>query len=419
MNFLYKSIVLFLMAGLLFTACQKDSIDEVVPVEEPTFEPDTMEVTINALVTNLESNTNEGLDLGCFTIVYPFDLLLASENTITINSEADFIAALDADLPDQVVDFVFPLTIIDDNGETFEVTDNETLEVLFASCIPDDGWDDIEEDEDLLPAFLLGNIEFCFDLSYPLDLVDGDGNTSTAEDEEALIDLIVNTEELFFALPMTVIVEESGEALVINTPEDFYNAYFECDNIDAPYDSLNYDMNGFACFDLIFPTELQAEDGTTFTVSDENEFADLILSNEYFEFIFPLTLINPDGEEVTYESEEELFFGLQQECGLVIIIIEPTDPCNTPAHVTLFYNAYNIFTLSPCPFEINYPMEVTLEGQTYEINGYDDYAEVNPNPFLIEPIELVYPFSITMDDSGEVVTFNSDDEVCTFFSECE
>ena len=66
MKFLNKAWLLLLCAGLFFTACEKENIDEIVVTEEPNYEPGTVDV--NNLISALQVSEEESLELDCITI---------------------------------------------------------------------------------------------------------------------------------------------------------------------------------------------------------------------------------------------------------------------------------------------------------------------------------------------------------------
>ncbi|MGK0391818.1 MAG: hypothetical protein ACI94Y_004585, partial [Maribacter sp.] len=184
MKFLSKISLLILFTGLLLTSCQQEDFDEII-VEDPTYQPE--EVVVNNLFNVLMLNTSNQLDLGCVTINYPFDFELASGSSLTINSMSDFEAALNVNTADPAVNFVFPIGIIDSEGNNIQVNSNEELGTTFAACIPNTTWDDASESGNVLPAFLFEDL--CLDLVYPINMEDGSGNTYTANDELELIDI--------------------------------------------------------------------------------------------------------------------------------------------------------------------------------------------------------------------------------------
>lgn len=402
-----KLSFLFIFVALFFASCDRENFDNTT-TPNPGFEPEV--VVVNNLIAALQTTTNEGLELGCFSIDFPFELLLEDGETIEIFTVEEFDAVTSPDSEVQAVDFVFPLNVTTEDGENVQVNDNMELGMQFASCIPDDGWDDTETEDGTLviPAFLFE--ELCFDLVYPVDLQDADDNAYVATSEAELVDLIITVPSLAFTLPLTVTSEE-GEEMVIESVTDFYDLFYDCDGNVPPGTEggtvIDLDELGdclLADLTIQFPYTVVTEDGETITVEDENQEADLILSGVHYTIEYPFNLVDADGELIAINDENE-FIALILPC---IIIVEPTDPCDTPAHILLYFN-------QSCGL-VNYPNQLTAEGITYDINSMDDYFDVY-NQYAWDEIAIVYPISVT-DTDGTVTTFNSDEEICAFIEDC-
>ncbi len=262
-------ILLLFVAALFFTACEKDNMDEIV-VDEPEYTPDVVES--NNLFLAMRSTDSEGLDLGCLTVLYPFDLELESGSTVTINSESDFIAATDTTAEDPAVDFVYPLDILDAGGNSTQASSIDELGQSFVACIPNGGWT-YGSTSDLVPAFSFTDL--CFDLVYPVGLEDLDGNTYTADDEDDLIDLIATVDQLFFTLPITV-TDANGDELVIDAYDGFSNLVESCDGVgvNPPVNIAggSIEVVGFGCYELQYPFTLQLSDGSTVEINDDGGF---------------------------------------------------------------------------------------------------------------------------------------------------
>ncbi len=411
MRFLTSKFVSFLFLGLfiaaLFTACNKENIDEITP-EAPDYEPENVEV--NTLVNAVSVSPSGGLGLGCVTIQYPFDLELESGNTVTVNSNDEFFAAIDENAPDPVVNFVFPLTVTDADGNVLQVMDIDELGLLFGSCIPDNGWDN----NGTLPAFLLENT--CLDIVYPVNLEDLEENTYVANNESELINFLATIDPLFFTLPLTVQLEDGSE-VVINTSDEFFTTVsLECDGVAPPVVGEGIEIVGFGCYEIVFPFDVQLEDSTIVTVEDENQYANLVLNGVEMVVQYPFTLtpITGGGDDVEINSIDDLIVAFA-ECG-VIIDYGPVEDCgNAPAHILLFFNQGG-----SCGFQVDYPLQVivTDTGETYDINNIDDYFVVyNMYSNQINAFEVVFPVSVTLTD-GSTLIFNNYDEVCDFITGC-
>ena len=410
MNFLTKKIAFFLLAVLFLTACNKENVDEIIP-GDPGYQPDT--VVVNSLMLALVANPSGGLDLGCITINFPFSLVTQSGATVEINTEAEFEAATDTTAADPAVDIVFSLSITDSDGNTVQVNDDQELGVAFASCIPTFGWDTAAISGEILPVCLFDEY-LCFDITYPVDLEDQDGNTYVAEDEDELIDYLATIEHLYFTLPMTVL-KDDGTSLVINNIEEFFNAAMECEGITPPVVGGGIEVNGFGCYDLLYPFNVVTDNGDVVTINDANEYANLILTGVSVEIQYPFSLVNLAGETVVVNSFDD-FIATLNECGGFVIIIDTTDICDVEAHVLLYFNQGQGPT--SCGYLINFPTQVEAEGTVYDLNDMFEYYNVyGQYSNQIDKINIIYPVSVTLSD-GTILTFNNDNDVCQFIDGC-
>jgi hypothetical protein len=241
-------------------------------------------------------------------------------------------------------------------------------------------------------------------------LQDADANTYLANNEAALIDLIITIPGLAFTLPLTL-TNENGEEVIIESVAGFYSLYYECDGNTPPGTvggiPLDFSELGDCNFESLtiqFPYNVITEDGESITVTDANQEANLILSGVHYTVQYPFNLVDDDGAVVTINNEMQ-FIELVLPC---LITIEPSGPCDAPAHVLLYFN-------QTCGV-VNYPNQLSAGGITYVINNMQDYFVVY-NQYNLNEISIVYPISVTEPD-GVVSTFDSDGEVCSFIEDC-
>lgn len=406
MNLLNKLSLIFLLIGL-FTACKKENLDNIV-AEEPSFEPQTVIVN-NLLRATTTTESDDGIDLGCLTIQYPFELLSESGNSVVLNSDADFEAAFSTEV-DPVVDFVFPLTILDEKGNTIEVEGNDALGLGFASCVPSTGWETLTNTDAVLPAFLFEG--FCFDLVYPVDLEDEIGNPYTANNELELIDLFATADYLFFSLPMTVVTEELMN-IEIDNEEAFFAATFACEGITPPSAEGEIIIEGFGCNEFEFPFNVQTQYGEIIEVNDENEYSNLLLSGVSVELEYPFALSNENGI-LEINNEFDLIEALEECDGLFYEIDNSSCNIPIPVHILLLFNSNSYME---CAYEINFPIELMYDGNVHEVNGFEEYFELTYSWNEFE-LELIYPISITLFIDGSTLVFNEEEELCGFMNEC-
>ncbi len=284
----------FLLAVLTFTACRKDEIIDMqidIPVVTPANKP------INGLFLR-SATQSDGLELGCITIAYPFELLLAdSLTTFEITSEAAFLTAL-GDSTAGPIDFVYPLQLTTEDGETTTVYSVEALAEAFANCIPENGWG---EESWFFPAWTINYENSCYQLVYPVNLLDLDSTTVTATDEAGLVALLADGNLYSFAFPLDL-TDEDGNPVTAIDAEDLFDLLAAC----GPGYGGGCGIGTFACYQLVYPAPMLMMDGTTTLVNNNDEFTALMLSGEWAGFGFPLTLLDADGNEITVTDEAEL-----------------------------------------------------------------------------------------------------------------
>ncbi|NBC07362.1 MAG: hypothetical protein GVY26_09235 [Bacteroidetes bacterium] len=409
-------ILLLFVAALFFTACEKDNMDEIV-VDEPEYTPE--EVEVNNLFNALRADNSSGtVTMNCVTLETPFELELASGAIVTINNNADLEAAMEEDAVDPAVDFVYPISIVDAKGESAQVSSNKELGINFASCLPQQGWTAAMSTNETLPACFYGEL-FCVEQVYPVDLIDGEGNTYSVTNDDELVDLFLSvysdSTSLAFILPISVI-NEAGEEVEIETVDEFFSVVGECENVEPVIVGDGFEAQGFLCYELKYPAEMLDTDGNPITVNSADEYANLVLGGEALTIEYPFTLESMiDGTTVTVNNFEEFILALNVGCG-VDIVIDTTTLCEVPGNVLLFLNRGGS-AQSPCRFNINYPVDVIAGGTTFTLNESIDYWAVY-NDFNLNEIEVVYPVTVTVNSSGEVLEFTSDNDLCTYIEDC-
>ena len=397
----YSKLFLFSILAMLlaFSSCEKEEIsqvDDVIP-EVPT----ETQIT-NPLVYKMEiGGATDGLDLGCFSVDFPFDLV-ADGTTYTINSEEDFDAVFMSEV--EYVDFVYPLNITYNvDGTTASIADGEALGEAFASCINDEGWG-----EDLFPAFLISEESSCYEMVYPVNLVDFDGDISTANDEDEFIDLISSYDDiLFFQFPINL-TDEEGNNVTANDIDELFELLFACDDGVSNPDGGNPDNDD--CWDLTYPFSMVDQDGNVYDINSHEDLCSAALYGLELEYVFPLTLTNGDGEELVVNNAEDLeaawadCWGGSGEFGL---------------DVFGFILSSDIFGFGDECYSIVYPLEY-INSETEETGSIDDAAAaeayVNGYPEFFD--EVVLPVTVIELETGNEVTFDDVEAYFDFLYNC-
>lgn len=420
----YSKLLLFfaLTVMLAFSSCKKDEISEME--ETPIGEVEVTTRTHNALVGQMQASVSNtgGLDLGCFTVDFPFDLVV-DDDTITISAVEDFEDAIFQTAI--YIDFTYPLSITyTEDGTTEEIADGEALGEAFAICVPDSGWN-----EDLFPVFLISDLNSCYTLSYPLSTVDGQGNTYVANDEDELVDLIANHPELYFEFPFDLI-DEDGNAQTATNEEELFNLLILCDDTTTggggPVDTTDCwgGFNPFAdCFEFVYPISVLNLDGNTEVLEDEDEFINGLFNGTFLDFVYPLTVVDQDGTEIV----------VNDNAALEAIF----DTCygnggngggnggggggsfNDEIPVVIFIFQSDLYSGLEC-YSLVYPITYTdpTTGTTSTLadeQAVTDY--LNGGAFGTEV--LLFPASVTATATGEEVTFDTIEDYMSFVEDCQ
>jgi len=393
-----SKIFFFLILSILvvFSACKEEEISKDITTEQPVV-PEVVEH--NPLVANVSASvsSSEGLDLGCFSIDLPFGLNVDGIE-VQISNEADFENALQGE--PEFIDFIYPLNITYPDGTTESLADGEALGEAFASCVPDGGWDYEEGD---FPAYLICDLNSCYQIVYPLNLVDSEGNTYIATTEEEFVDLIAEHWDLFFEFPVNLL-DEDGETVSAGSDEELFELLASCEEIDWPSDTLDWNGGGayqFGCYEFQYPITLVGQNGDLITANDADEFISIVLNGGIMGFGFPLTLVAEDGTTIVVNSDEEMNDALY-ECEGVVLLELP---------MFILYQFATNLGLGDC-YEVLYPITlldvagnvVTINDDTaaaVEYNNTDQWFVEFPITLLIDGVETTITDSESMGEIWE------------------
>ena len=214
-------LITFLFALFCFTSCQ----DEISQIEDPN-EQET--IVPNSTLANLMSRTSANFGAAddildgasCFSVELPVTIVF-SDITIIIETQADLEELEDllddVNIDDDILDFVFPITIIFSDYSQIVIANEDEFQNFIDQCI-DDETDVIECVDFVYPiSFSVFNSSF--------NLVD----TVVINDDEALYNFLNELENDENALivslnfPVTL-VYANGETIEINSNEELANA---------------------------------------------------------------------------------------------------------------------------------------------------------------------------------------------------
>ncbi len=159
--------------------------------------------------------------------------------------------------------------------------------------------------------------------------------------------------------------------------------------------------------------------------------------NECFSFVYPMTIVLPDGANVEVNNDEELIIAIDswydanpnsdEDPTLIYpvnILLEEdgsTLAVNNDDQLEDLFEYCEEQDGFDC-FTFNWPLSIQFpDGSVVEINSFDEGEVIvegwyNANPNVNEDVELVFPFEVTLTD-GTVQTINNEDEFDTFIEE--
>jgi hypothetical protein len=263
MKVIFKSILVVVLFTLV--SCQNE--------EETIIQDNTQSFDSNSPIAGLLSRTSQNptaldnvLDnSSCFSVQLPVTVIVNGQQ-ITVNEEADYQTVQDAidafSNDDDIVNFVYPITIRFQNFQTQVLQDADDLDDVLDNCDEDDGFDEID----------------CISLVYPIviNLYDSNNqlaNTVTITSNSSLFNFLNNlSNNTFIAINYPIsAVNASGQTITINSNSELEN--FIDDSIDdCDDDNIGGGGSGSADFTAVLTS------GTWYISyyqeDDDNETAD-------------------------------------------------------------------------------------------------------------------------------------------------
>ena len=281
----------------------------------------------------------------CFDLQFPIQITMPDDSQVSVGNEDELFEAVDlyyemSDEYDGLPEINFPINIVfyfeNENGneqqEVIEIGSYEELEMYFDVC-PDEnnnGWDDEDWYE----------ID-CFDLVYPLTIVNPEGEVLTVDSENNLHEYIDQYYEncnsndcgdfnLYYPLTVEYYSETNDQVqtLTINSEEELEELLDEhCYNNDD--DDGDGEDGLDTCGEIVYPVTVEAPNGDQFTGNSEEEIMTFIeewSSNNCntmecdtdFELVFPITMEFEDDQGdiivMTIQSEDMLEEITEQYC---------------------------------------------------------------------------------------------------------
>ncbi len=396
---------LLLALALVMASCNKDNIDSNLTKEEA---PLPKVKVINDLMSRAVASTNaEGLELGCFTIEYPFTLKDDQGGLHPVNDDDDFYALFDSTNTNVViVDYVYPITLLDSLGAGTVVNNIDELAAAFASCTPSGGWENGD-----FPAYLINGETSCYNLVYPISLKKEDGSLLTINGESEFLAAVAE-QVCFFVFPMTLDPVDGSANITVNNIDELFNALISCGGM--PCDTvINWEDNfeSIACYTIQFPITVSLVNGSTQVVNSGQEFASVLIEGNMADFVYPITLKNENNEVLTAGSAEELN-ELVSACNTIV------DPNLNEVQILAIGTMDSVGT-QPC-YTVLFPVQcipLSVQGTVVNIQNQSQLLEYafNQNG---ESYKLIFPVKVKKNEDNTEVVFNSLDDIFNLLVNC-
>lgn len=213
----------FIIIGLIFTisffSCQKEE-NEVIQ------DSNTNTITTNSPLTSLLERVSQEAtaidnvldNSSCFAVELPTTVIVNGQQ-ITVSTETDYQLVQDAidafSTDDDIVNFIYPITVIFQNSTTLILSDSSELDDVIDNCDEDDGFDEID----------------CFTINYPITLNVYNASNQLAETIVLSSDVqlfnflqnIDNNEYLAIQYPISII-NSNSQTIIINNNDQLEDA---------------------------------------------------------------------------------------------------------------------------------------------------------------------------------------------------
>lgn len=160
------------------------------------------------------------------------------------------------------------------------------------------------------------------------------------------------------------------------------------------------------CFDFVYPLSILFPDGTTAQANSDEELEDLTIAfyeqnpneEEDLSLVYPVNVVLEDGENKSIHNDEELF--------------ELIDAC------------FDDEDWEEDCFEFVYPLTLVLpDATTISVNDDDELEDAvenwyEQNPDSEEDPSFVYPIEVSIEGEAASIAINSDEELEILVEEC-
>jgi len=207
------------LIGLFLMSCQSEENEVVQDTSQNLTNVSPLTTLVTRVTQNPTSSDNIMDNSSCFSVVLPATVIVNGQN-IVVSTQADYQTVQDAidafSTDDDIVNFVYPISIQYQNFSTQVLQDSNDLDDVIDNCDEDDGFDEIDcisfnfpivinvynANNQLANTITINNNTDLYNflenledneyvaIQYPISLVDSNGATITITNNDQLEDII-------------------------------------------------------------------------------------------------------------------------------------------------------------------------------------------------------------------------------------
>ncbi|HMR88347.1 MAG TPA: hypothetical protein PKD51_09340 [Saprospiraceae bacterium] len=393
-----KYLFYLFILSIWMTSCGVEEFDDISTATEE-FEPEV--VYVNNILTKARSTASSpNVAIECITVPYPFQMVDAAGNLFNVNSSVDF-ALLVSDSSANIVDFAYPLTIVDNIGIEVIVQDLWDFASHCAGCFPDS----LSTGSNMFPAYVINFQNSCYSLEYPLNVQNAEGDIYTIADERNFIQKHA-AEPLYFIFPLTL-SDIQNQKFVAYDAFSLAQLLMACNGPGWQHTTfIQIDQFAYyACYEFVFPINILVFGQTTpVTIPDAATLGNVFMQGRFIDFGYPITLKTINGEFKTANNQTELT-DLANQCSLggdFFILIYKT----------------KLFSTDPC-YDLIFPVSASkLNGPTITFQSYPEINSFMFQDSTFSELSTNYPVSIVLTENNQTKVLQSLDELANVYVTC-
>lgn len=241
----------------------------------------------------------------CYEIGFPLDVKNLDGEVDKVSSIEELRILIQDEL---ITGVVYPIQLIDGNGDIKKVNNHNQAERLIDECEEDDE----EEYEYLDLEEWLTEIDSCYSIDYPLSLLLDDGNTIDVNSNEELV-MVDNAVEIIFP----IYLNDGEESKKINNENQLEAQLKNCEDEEEEEEEFE-DFSELLdklleCYEITFPVSVMMEDSSIVDAIDLAQLEGLADGGMAISFVYEFTITGVNGASHVINNGNQLL-GLLNQC---------------------------------------------------------------------------------------------------------